>query len=187
MARPGSRTSEPAPNGLVLSSDRPAEAVAFESEVVGFFVDAAGVLGVPRSVAAVYGVVFASPAPLTFSEVEQRLSISKGSVSQGLKVLREIGAIKEANGDEAPASGARAGGYVPDMELRKLVARFLENRLRKQLEGGRERLDRIAKSVPTGHPAQAKELRTRLKHLQNWHSKTRSLLPLAHTVLKLGS
>ncbi len=71
--------------------------------MVAFFVDAAELLGVPKSVAAIYGIVFASPAALSFSEIEERLAISKGSVSQGLRVLRDVGAIKVAN-EESPNS-----------------------------------------------------------------------------------
>ena len=41
-------------------------------------------------------VIFASPRPLTFAAVELRLKLSKGSVSQGLRFLKEIGAIKVA-------------------------------------------------------------------------------------------
>ena len=74
--------------------ERPAAAVEFEGGVVAFFTEAAGLLGVPKSVAAIYGLTFASPEPLTFAQIEERLDLSKGSVSQGLRVLREIGALK---------------------------------------------------------------------------------------------
>ena len=71
--------------------------VAFERSLVGFFAEAADLLGVPKSVAIIYGIVFASPRPLCFSEIELRVDLSKGSISQGLRVLREMGAIKEVS------------------------------------------------------------------------------------------
>ena len=77
--------------GLVISTERPVEQAAFDAAVVDFFVDAAGLLGVPKSVAAIYGIVFASPEPLSFADIAARLDISKGSISQGLRILREIG------------------------------------------------------------------------------------------------
>ena len=64
---------------------------------MAFFLEAADILGVPKSVAAIYGICFASPQPLGFSEIQARLDISAGSISQGLRVLREIGALKVAD------------------------------------------------------------------------------------------
>lgn len=84
------------PSGLVKAGDRPADVVAFEEALVSFFTDAADNLGVPKSVAAIYGICFASPEPLSFSDINERLDISSGSVSQGLKVLREVGALRVA-------------------------------------------------------------------------------------------
>lgn len=209
---------------LVIPGDRPADAVAFEVQMVDFFVSAADLLGVPKSVAAIYGVVFASPGPLSFAEIEARLDISKGSVSQGLRVLREVGAIKvddrhqktdgsgrktedggrrsedghdedaealesreaeAGNGSRSPFSTRRGDAYVPDLELRKLVARFLENRLEKQLTAGSSRLAALTRAVP-GKGAEAAELKKRLQSLSDWHSKAKTLLPLARTVLKIS-
>ena len=135
----------------------------------------------PKSVAAIYGIVFASPAPLSFAEIEARLDISKGSVSQGLRILREVGALKEVSKDDD-----RAELFTPDLEMRKLVQRFLENRLQKQLVAGSSRLDALVKAIP-GKNGEAAELRRRLQSLQDWHAKARKLLPLAKTFLKLTS
>ena len=76
------------------------EEAEFERAMVKFFSEAAEVLGLPRSVAAIYAVIFASPRPLCFADVESRLQLSKGSVSQGLRFLRDIGAIKPAEANE---------------------------------------------------------------------------------------
>lgn len=154
--------------------------MAFDAALVDFFVDAADLLGVPKSVAAIYGIVFASPVPLSFADIEARLDFSKGSVSQGLRVLKEVGALKEVS-----TAADRAELFTPDLQLRKLVGRFLENRLQKQLAAGSTQLAALGKAVP-GRNGDAKILRERLKHLQNWHDKAKALLPLAKTFLKLG-
>jgi DNA-binding transcriptional regulator GbsR (MarR family) len=166
--------------GLVLPGDRPDDVVAFEGQMVDFFVSAAELLGVPKSVAAVYGIVFASPEPLNFSEIAARLDFSSGSVSQGLRVLKEIGAIKPTHTDKD-----KLERFVPDLELRKLVTRFLEQRLGKQLNAGSERLAGLKQAVPTGDKAAAKELNRRLKSLSDWHARAEQLLPIARTFLKL--
>lgn len=165
---------------LVLPKGRPGDVVAFEAQVVDFFVQAADLLGVPKSVAAIYGIVFASATPLSFAEIETRLDISKGSISQGLRVLREVGALKEVS-----SAADRAELFTPDLELRKLVARFLESRLQKQLDAGSSRLVALGKAVPGGD-AEAAELKKRLKSLSDWHGKARTVLPLVRTVLKIG-
>ncbi len=168
-------------SGLVLTGGRPSEVADFERAMVDFFVDAADLLGVPRSVAAIYGIVFASAVPLSFADIEARLDISKGSVSQGLRVLREVGAVKEVSSQED-----RAERFEPDLELRKMVQRFLENRLAKQLQTGGSRLEQMVKTLPKGRHGEAAVLRARVKQLQTWNSKARALLPIAKTFLKLG-
>ncbi len=187
-------SSQP-PAQLVISGHREADVVRFESELVTFFVDAATLLGVPKSVAAVYGIVFASPEPLSFSEISARLNFSNGSVSQALRALREIGAIRKATygGQEADDGGSvESGGrtsarewFVPDLELRKLVGRFLEQRLEKQLNAGCSRLDTLKSTVPTGDKRATTELSRRLKSLSDWHTRARQLLPVARTILRL--
>jgi len=187
--------------GLVLPGDRPAATVEFEARMVAFFVDAAELLGVPKSVAAIYGIVFASPEPLNFADIEARLDISKGSVSQGLRVLREVGALRVVSGEgrassaengeadsPAAANGSRNSSrdhYVPDLELRKLVTRFLEKRLGKQLSAGNEKLNGLKFSIPAGSAAATAELDRRLQSLQDWHKRARQLLPVAKAFLKL--
>jgi len=168
-------------SGLVLPGDRAADVVAFERATVDFFVNAAELLGVPKSVAAIYGVVFASPRPLSFADIEARLDISKGSVSQGLKILKEVGALKEVS-----RAADRAELFTPDLEMRKLIGRFLENRLQKQLDAGSHRLTALSKCIPGGRGSEATVLRDRLRAMQTWHNKARSLLPLARTFLSLS-
>ena len=165
---------------LVLAGDRPAEVVEFERAMVDYFVDAADLLGVPKSVAAIYGIVFASPVALSFADIESRLDISKGSVSQGLRVLREVGAVKEVS-----TAADKAELFEPDLELRKLVGRFLENRLKRQLDAGSSRLAALNKAIP-GKNGQLAILKRRMLSLNDWNRKAKALLPIAKTFLKLG-
>jgi HTH-type transcriptional regulator, glycine betaine synthesis regulator len=166
--------------GVSAAADRAADMLVFEQAVVAFFVEAADILGVPKSVAAIYGVVFASPEPLCFAEIEGRLDISKGSVSQGLRVLREMGALRIMTG-----SGDRREFYAPDMELRKLIQRWLAERLQKQLAAGGARLVALNRSIPALERPHQAVLRHRLKYLKAWHDKASKLLPVVKTLLAL--
>lgn len=171
---------------LVRSDGRNRELVAFETAVVSFFVDAAEILGIPKSVAAIYGICFASPEALTFSQIQERLDISSGSISQGLRVLREVGALKAtvddvtsaASDPELPREAKRRDTYEPDVELRKLVLHYLEQRVEKQLEGGKKRIRAIKLALPHHATADAKRLAARIRALEGWHTKSRALLPL---------
>lgn len=167
---------------LVLANGRAEPIVAFEAGVVDFFVDAAEMLSVPKSIAAIYGILFASPRPLSFAEIEQRLNLSKGSISQGLRALREIGAIKEIS-----TAADRAELFVPDTEMRKIIAHFLESRVEEQLDDGQGRLEEFGKALGVYPAAEQKILKQRVQKLQRWHGRTRALLPIIRTFLKLGS
>src|SRR5690348_8962856 len=65
-----------------------------ELEIIDLFVQVSRLLGQPRSIAEIYGVLFVSVKPLAMDDLIERLRISKGSASQGLKFLRNIGAVK---------------------------------------------------------------------------------------------
>lgn len=176
---------------LVRGAGRPKDVVAFDEAVVTFFLESADLLGVPKSVAAVYGICFASPYPLSYSDISDRLGVSDGSISQGVRFLCEIGALKLAPPPPAEIvalTGRRPRGdfYAPDMELRKVVAHFLEHRLAKQLKTGEDGLKSLQEQVPvSGGPETTKELSKRLEHLKTWHDRASNLVPVARAVLKL--
>ena len=97
------------------------------------------------------------------------------------------GSRKRATPGRVKAGKNRAELFSPDLEMRKLIVRFLENRLKKQLDAGSTRLATLQRALPSGRSAAAEVLRKRLSSLQDWHSKARALLPVAKTFLKLGS
>jgi HTH-type transcriptional regulator, glycine betaine synthesis regulator len=160
--------------GLVLPGGR-------APEVVDFFVSVTEMLGTPKSVAAIYGIVFASAEPLSFAEIESRLNISKGSVSQGLRMLREVGALKEVSGPDD-----KTELFEPDTELRRLIERFLDTRVKSELQSGGRRLTNLKVSAARLN-SPTKILQQRIKKLQAWHDRARALVPFARTFLKLGA
>lgn len=171
---------EPSASRLVLPNGRPPEVVAFEVEVVSYFLDAADLLGVPKSLAAIYGLCFASPEPLSHADLKQRLDISTGSISQGIRFLAGIGALVDVS-----ASDDRVARYAPDVELRKLLTHYLEQRVEAQLDAGKDRIRTIKSSVPRDSAAAAKLLQGRVAYLESWHTRSRALLPLIKGALRL--
>lgn len=178
---------------IVRPEGRSAEIVLFEAQVVSFFVDAAGIFGIPKSVAAIYGICFATPQPLSFADISERLEISQGSISQGLRVLKDVGALLVVGTYE------RREYFGPEVELRKLVSSFLEERLERQLNASNGHLQAMKKLIPsaevlnrpslglTPSPTDAVDrLIARLKYIENWHQRARDLVPLARAFLKLN-
>jgi HTH-type transcriptional regulator, glycine betaine synthesis regulator len=173
---------------LLRPGTRGRDVADLEFAVVAFFVDAADMLGLPRSVAAIYGICFASSEPLCFADILGRLNLSQGSISQGLRILREVGGLKVSVNARATTSNRpflelkRRDYYEPDLGLRKLIAHFLQRRVAPQLSAGEERL-RVIHRLMELHDDSI--LCARVQALQSWHDKTRALLPLARSFLKI--
>ena len=157
------------------------QAGAFEQGMTELFMHLAEVLGIPKSVGAIYGLLFASPDPLSFTEILERLDISKGSVSQSLRVLRALGAVQEVS---SPAD--RCERFVPELGLRKLVGGVLKEKVDPLVSGSDARIKQLQEQVrQMSTAADAKFARTRLKQIENWRSQMRLLLPVLKTMMKV--
>jgi len=174
----------------------------FEIEIVSVFADLVLMLGLPKSVGEIYGLLFASVTPQTFLEIERKLGLSKGSVSQGLRALRELGAVKEASDDSHPPPtesekerakttieppGTRVSRWVATIELRKLIGSLLRERLTPYLERQDKRVaaaESALASVADGLPAHHFSiLENRLGKLQTWQGRARTILPVLGKML----
>ncbi len=165
---------------LVRTEGRDPEVVRFQVSVISYFVDAAELLSIPKSLAAIYGACFASPRPLSYAEIAGHLFISAGSISQGVRILCGVGALREVS-----QPGGRGAHFEPDIELRKLNLHYIEQRVEKQLDAGKQRIREVKESIPRDDPAAARVLAARVKSLDGWHSKSRALLPLIKGALRL--
>jgi DNA-binding transcriptional regulator GbsR (MarR family) len=151
----------------------------FEHECVELFAETVQVFGVPRSVGQIYGLLFASPCPLSFSDIVQRLGISKGSVSQGLQLLRTLGAAQRMNAEER-----RRELYVPELGLRRLVAGMLRGKVEPVIAGGGRRLHRLHTYAQKMADEQAARFcMERVKRIEKWRRQMRLLLPVLNTLL----
>src|SRR4029450_3850395 len=94
-----------------VASAEGSELSSIEVEAIDLFVSAVRLLGLPRSLGELYGLLFISPGPLSIDDLVERLRISKGSASQGLKALRQIGAVKVTY-----VPGDRRDHYIAETE-----------------------------------------------------------------------
>ena len=163
---------------------------SFEHECVLFFEEIVQVFGVPKSVGQIYGVLYASPEPLSFSDIVERLDISKGSASQGLQLLRSLGAIVEADpasstsnfNSSREARASRCVVYAPELSLRQLVTGVLRERIAPLATTGTERLNQL-KILAEKAPANTKFFLGRAKQLETWRKRFTTVLPLLTAVL----
>ena len=152
---------------------------SFEASVVEFFCDGVRLLGLPRSIGEIYGLLFVSEEPLSLDDLVAKLNISKGSASQGLKMLRELGAVKEAKGEIL-----RRSYFKPDLELKRLVGGFIKEQVRPHLESGEGKLDQLAEMLDESRSDETRAFyQSRLDRLGRWSKKARMVLPLLQKIL----
>ena len=146
---------------------------SLEVEAVDLFVGLAQVVGMPKSIGQIYGLLYISTVALSLDDLAVRLDISKGSASQGLKFLRSTGAVRLC--DE---HGSRCDRYEAETGLRTLVTGFLKEQIEPHLESGEDRLVRLKRLALAAPEADRAHVVQRVKQLENWHSRAASLLPL---------
>jgi DNA-binding transcriptional regulator GbsR (MarR family) len=154
---------------------------SIEREVLAVFVDGVRVLGLPPSIGEIYGLLFISQAPLSLDDLVQRLKISKGSASQGLRTLKSLGAVRETNGN---GNGERRTYYEPAVELKRLVGGFIREQIRPHLESGRHKIKRLGDLANTeSDPDRRQFLLERTDRLDHWIRNGGRVLPLIQRIL----
>ncbi len=150
-----------------------------ERQVIDVFVDGVKVIGLPKSLGEIYGLLFFSPQALSLDDVAGKLQLSKGSASQGMRMLRELGAVKEAEGN-----GSRRTLYEPDVDLRRLVGGFIREQVRPHLESGKGKVVGLIKEAAHAEEVPLQKFyKRRLKKLDSWISRGRVVLPIIQRVL----
>lgn len=151
----------------------------WEAGVIELFVRGANLVGLPRSVGEIYGSLFCAEEPLAFDALVSRLQISRGSVSQGLKVLRQLGAVKVHY-----IAGSRKDHYVAELSMLQLVQGFVRDQLGPHLESGSARLKEVESLIEDEKDiAKRKHAEQRFQTLLSWQRRGQKLLPLVMTVL----
>jgi len=147
--------------------------------MVDFFVDGVKVLGLPRSLGEIYGLLFISSKPLSLDDLVLYLGISKGSASQGLRTLRTLGAVHEASGN-----GDRRTYYEPAINLKRLVGGFIREQVRPHLDSGKTKLQSITETAKLSDDPQEREFfLDRIERLESWMKRGGQLLPILQKLL----
>ncbi len=151
----------------------------FEQECVGLLTGFLHALGLPNSVGAIYGLLFASIEPLCLAQIVEKLGASKGSVSQGLSFLRQAGAVKVI---EIP--GDRREYFEPELGLRRLASGLISDRIRPLAQETRLVVARLSQCSASSKAELQKFHLSRIKQLDTWHRQLGRVLPLVQVILR---
>lgn len=151
-----------------------------EAEVIAFFVRVANTWGFPRSLGEIYGIVFCSAEPLSLDDVSERLQISRGSASQGLRMLVKLGAL------QSPYVGhARRTYYEVEPSMRRLGHNVVNQLVKPFLLENQEQLQRIQDMLGDTPAEDRHRLEPRVVSLLEWNRHAQRLIPWAGRILGL--
>ncbi|MEI8294328.1 MAG: hypothetical protein WCG66_10160 [bacterium] len=173
----GGSLSEPVPQDHRGVQSKEAQSPApllntFQLEAVALFVHAFSALSLPRSIGEIYGLLFSTPEPLSLDDVQQRLQLSRGSASEGLRWLRSLGAVKQVY-----LPGIRKEHFTAETSLRKLASGYLRDRIDPHLENGPNRLNVLEASIDPASPSAHFE-RSRIGQIAGWYQFFGKVLPV---------
>lgn len=143
-----------------------------EIEAIEMFINFLKLIGLPKSVGEIYGLLFVSPQPLAMDDFMQRLQISMGAASQGLRLLRSFGAVKVVY-----RPGDRRDHYVADLQLSNFATVFIKEELQPRMERALGRLDRIENLAREQSPGDREITQVKLERLRHWLEKGQTMLP----------
>ncbi|MBK1833401.1 GbsR/MarR family transcriptional regulator [Roseibacillus ishigakijimensis] len=150
-----------------------------EQAAIAYFCDGVRVLGLPPSVGEIYGLLFISREPLCQADLVARLGISKGSASQGLNLLKALGALNEVKGADS-----RRTYFEANLNLKRLVGGFIRNQIRPHLRSGEAKLDGLHNLAEREtDPEQREFVQERLSKLDRWSQRGQMMLPVLQRFL----
>ena len=166
----------------LIAAEREAASALQELEVeaIEMFINFLRLIGLPKSVGEIYGLLFVAPRPMAMDEIMDRLDISLGAASQGLKLLRSFGAVRVVY-----ERGERRDHYVADLELSRFATAFIKDELQPRMDMAAERIKRMEQALSELPAKERRATRERIERLKHWLDKGRKLLPWLIRFMKL--
>ena len=146
--------------------------------MIELFVGGAQLIGLPKSVGQIYGYLYSAVKPTTMDQLISELGISKGSASQGLKFLRQLGAIKTQL-----VIGDRRDHFVAEVKSKKLMGGFIREKLIPALDEGEERIGFVKRLLAADGLLEDQLHKDQVAKLETWNKKLRMALPVIQKVL----
>lgn len=121
-------------------------------------------IGFPKSYAQIYGLCFISKQAVSAQDCVDKLQISRSSAGQGLKLLKELGAIKSEF-----SLGSRVERYSIEPDLGVLIKSIVDGKIAPAFESFFNDIESSANQLSTQD--EGAFIINRLKKLERWHSK----------------
>lgn len=160
------------PTGLKDLTPKVSALSELEVESIELFISFFKLIGLQKSVGEIYGLLFVSTRALPMDEIIDRLGISLGAASQGLKVLRSVGAVKTVY-----TPGDRRDHYAADLELSKFATAFIKEELQPRLDRALERIGTMETLASELEPSLQAGAAERLERLKHWLDRGEKMLP----------
>jgi HTH-type transcriptional regulator, glycine betaine synthesis regulator len=157
---------------------RPAHLSQVEVDVIHLFVQLSRALGQPPSVAEIYGLLFVSSHPLPQDDFTERLNMSKGAASQGLRYLLDLGAVRTVY-----VAADRRVHYEAVAQLRNLVTRFLRQQVLTYFDDSKDRLDRLTVEARKLSGQEREFITGRITMLKSWAKNIKRVAPFVLAIL----
>ena len=143
-----------------------------ETAIIDIFIRATKILGYPKSIGEIYGLLYVSDEPLCKEDIIQRLGISLGAASQGLKVLKGMKAVKSNH-----LIGKRREYFTAEFELDELMNRYIRDEFSSHLENWKVQQQAIRSLFESnGTDDTHGHLEQRLDKLEDLHTKSEALI-----------
>ena len=153
-----------------MRSDEPSADGKVEALLTSYFSRMADAVGLPRSVALIYRILFLSSEPISFQQIVETSGLSKASASTGLRLLERVRGLEVIT---VPSD--RRTFYKAELSIRRLVSGFIEHTLQPTLEAGDRFLGELdGEGEQSLSPLHAE----RLASVREWHRLARELVPL---------
>jgi DNA-binding transcriptional regulator GbsR (MarR family) len=153
-----------------------------EVDMIDIFVRIARLFGVSKSVGEIYGLLFISTAPVPLDYIRSKLNLSSGSASQGLRLLRTLGAVHATY-----VPGDRRDHFLAETGLRKITTGFLREKVVPDLMVHEEQLQRLTSLLDDMPSGSRPHIEARIQLLQSWRRQARAVLPIVMGGLETGN
>lgn len=144
---------------------------------------AAQVLGFPRSIGEIYGLLYLAPQPLSSPQICEVLSASKGGVSQGVRQLLALGFIKKVR-----VLGDRKEHYEAVLEIGDVMRTGFDQMIKTRALVAERRMKSIKATLKSERSELEEEdydlVNQRLQRLSQVQKRVKKLIPLMDAFLK---
>ena len=151
----------------------PADSLSdLEIESIDLFISFMKLIGLPKSVGEIYGLLFVTGEPINAEQITERLQISAGAASQGLKLLRSFGAVRSIY-----VPGERRDHFSADLDLSTFASAFIKEELNPRIEHASERIQRMEILANDLDGKEKEAAIKRIERLRHWMERGQKMMP----------